>query len=297
VNDEERDLLAKDIVKHMRAEEDGLAEDIVKRVREAEGGTPGVLKNAGEAIGLIAGVVGLAYMLGGLVLALRMLLDGYRAEQAVSVIGLLPRESVITLGFVEVVASAALVGVVVAVIAAAVNKPSHLRDEEPLDGSLVVMLFLASAVAALICVLLLAAQDGWRWQLLLEALFGILAFAALCAGWRALRLAGGDLHHRVSRVLLVAFVFTVAAIPLTAGAASLASFERVRLCVTGYDEPRVGHLIALTTDWAVVGRDDESRPLGTRRTVVVLPGESVTRADTGATTGLPPCPTATDSGA
>src|SRR4051794_18399865 len=46
---------------------------------------PSVIKNAGEAIGLIAGVVAVAYVLGGLAIVGRLLFDGFQAEEAVGV--------------------------------------------------------------------------------------------------------------------------------------------------------------------------------------------------------------------
>jgi hypothetical protein len=64
---------------------------------------PGVsawLDNAGKAISLIAGVVGAAYAVGGLVVTLRVVYHGFSLDDAVSVIGQLPREYVLTTGLV-----------------------------------------------------------------------------------------------------------------------------------------------------------------------------------------------------
>src|SRR3954469_20908952 len=58
------------------------------------------LDNAGKAIGLIAGVVGGAYAVGGLVVTLRVVYHGFSLDDAVSVVGQLPREYVVTTGFV-----------------------------------------------------------------------------------------------------------------------------------------------------------------------------------------------------
>jgi hypothetical protein len=120
---------------------------------------------------------------------------------------------------------------------------------------------LASGAAVVVCVVLLAAQDGWHDRLWLELVPGVLTFAApVCglAGFAAGRWGSSNIAS--AGYLLVAFVFTVATIPLTAGATVLVPFEPVRLCVAGYDVPRDGRLIALTTNWAVVGRHDEGSP-------------------------------------
>lgn len=49
-------------------------------------------------------------MLGGAVLALRLMFDNFRLDAVVNLIGQLPREFVITAGFVEAVAPALVVG-------------------------------------------------------------------------------------------------------------------------------------------------------------------------------------------
>ena len=268
----------------------------VVRQRATPEPKPSVLKNAGEAVGLIAGVVALTYVLGGLVLVLRLVTDGYRAEQAVAVIGELPRERVVSLGFVEVVASAAIVGIVAAVIAAAFNLPSHHRDERSLRQPRVLLplLCLASVLTTVVVLLIfVVSEEEWRPRFWLNILAIPFTFFTLMAAWRALRLAGGGLEHRASRVILVGFVFTVVAIPATLFAAAVARFEEVRLCVVGYDDARTGRLIALTKDSAVMLRDDaKAREY---RTIVSFPGDKITRSDIGDTAELSACPEASAS--
>jgi hypothetical protein len=100
----ERDALVKAVRDGLAADVNSgrLAKDIAEEMTKRPAGVTGVLKNAGEAIGLIVGVVALAYVFGGVVIVLRLITDHSNAEQAVAVIGGLPRELVITLGFVEV---------------------------------------------------------------------------------------------------------------------------------------------------------------------------------------------------
>ena len=50
------------------------------------------LQVAGEAVALLAGVVAAVYSLGGLVLAVRLLSDGFSVDAVVSLLGLAPRE-------------------------------------------------------------------------------------------------------------------------------------------------------------------------------------------------------------
>ena len=58
------------------------------------------IDNAGKAIGLIAGIVALGYAVGGLIVTLRMVYSGFSVDDAVGVVGQLPREFVVAAGFV-----------------------------------------------------------------------------------------------------------------------------------------------------------------------------------------------------
>jgi hypothetical protein len=271
------------------AERARFADDIANRIKAATAESkPSVLKNAGEAVGLIAGIVALTYLLGALVLLLRLVFDGYRAEQAVAVIGELPRERVVSLGFVEVVASAAIIGIFAALFAATINKPSHHRNTGSLwkPPWLIPLLVAVSVAMAGATIVVFERLEDWRWQIWLNLIAIPFTFVILLAGWRALRLAGGDLEHRASRVVLVGFVFTLVTIPTTLFASAVVRFEPVRLCVVGYDEPRTGRVIALTKDSAVITREEASA----QRTIVSFPGDKVTRSDVGDVESLPSCP-------
>ena len=82
--------------------------------------------NPAWLIGLIAGVVALVYLLGGVIYALRLVFDGFSLEAIVGLIGQLPRETVITAGFVEGLGPAVLVGIVVALGYGALDRPTLL---------------------------------------------------------------------------------------------------------------------------------------------------------------------------
>jgi hypothetical protein len=108
---------------------DVIAERVAARLPDGSGARAW-LRTAGEAIGLIAGAVAFVYLLGGLVIALRMIFDRFTLEETVGLIGQLPREFVVTAGFVEVVGISALVGLVAGLVLAAFNRPKRVQSKD-----------------------------------------------------------------------------------------------------------------------------------------------------------------------
>lgn len=92
----------------------------------------GALKTATAAVGLLAGVVAAVYMLGGLVIALRLHLDFVSLQGAVSAVGQIPRETVITAALLNVIALAGGVGLVAAMVYGLADRPRPRGVHEPL---------------------------------------------------------------------------------------------------------------------------------------------------------------------
>ncbi len=76
----------------------------------------GPLKTATAIVGLLTGIVAAVYVLGGLVIALRLLFDHFSIQGAVTVVGQLPRESVVTMALLEVLAPAVGIGLLAAML-------------------------------------------------------------------------------------------------------------------------------------------------------------------------------------
>jgi hypothetical protein len=136
---------------------DAIAERVTTRLSDASA-TGGWLRTAGEAIGLIAGAVAFVYVLGGLVIALRMIFDRFTLEETVGLIGQLPREFVVTAGFVEVIGISGLIGLIAGLGLAAFGKPMrdkhygeelwpNLRHQPPLKAPRWVWLIAPAVVA------------------------------------------------------------------------------------------------------------------------------------------------------
>jgi hypothetical protein len=66
-------------------------------------------------VGLGAALVAFVYVLGGLVMSIRLLADGFSADSVVSLSGQAPRELVISVGLLQAIGPAALVGATAAI--------------------------------------------------------------------------------------------------------------------------------------------------------------------------------------
>jgi hypothetical protein len=284
---------------------DAIAERVATRLSDASGARAW-LRTAGEAIGLIAGAVAFVYLLGGLVIALRMIFDRFTLEETVGLIGQLPREFVVTAGFVEVVGVSALVGLIAGLLLAAFGKPDRdtSNDErwprltdQPLGHRgpptwfwLVglALLFVAPSVAWLVL-----ASD-------LEPLASVVAivaaalpsYGAVCLGWYGLRQVGmtprsGGQRSLGQRALLGGVVWAGMTVPGVLVFLSLVGFEPARVCIRGSDQALTGRLVANTGDQLLLLRREDHPEV---RSVVTVPGDRVERLDYGGDLAdLPSC--------
>src|SRR3954471_22616995 len=90
---------------------------------EPQDGTSRV-KAAGETVALLGAAVTGVYLLGGLVLALRLLSDGFSVDAVVALLGQAPRELVVSAGLVLAIGPAVLVGVGAAMYFGVRNRPA-----------------------------------------------------------------------------------------------------------------------------------------------------------------------------
>ncbi|WP_028066535.1 hypothetical protein [Solirubrobacter soli] len=200
-------------------------------------------------------------------------------------IGAVPREVIISLGFLEVLGSAALAGIVVALIAELFGLPSARPDRRPMSQTPDVRnwLIAASCLVTVVLIAVPAFANGFEWRLLWQAVALPLTILLLLVGWERLRAAGGA---RGVRVVFVWVVFTAVAVPNTMMSAALLRFQDVRLCVDGYEAPLNGKQIAVTPDIAVVTGLD----IGPPRAIVTFPGDAVKRVDSGGLDAATTCP-------
>lgn len=264
--------------------------DAIAATKEPAGQT--WIKNAGEALGLVAGFVAFAYLVGGTVIGLRLLLDRFSLQESVGVIAELPREFVVTAGLVEALAAAALVGVIAALIAIIINRPDENDcNKEIWDPPILVITFAVITLGIPYVVGFIVLGDRMPEALwLLPA--PVLTFCSLCAGWYLLRRAGGLVRYRMSRAALAGLVWTGIAVTPGIVAASFLGFEDARICIRDGGGQLTGGLIASSDSRVLLIRLEEAeRTDDTPRTVDSIPADRVERLDHGDITGLPPCPT------
>jgi hypothetical protein len=112
---------------------EAIATSVARQLQpDAPAGRGEWLKTAGGAVGVIAGGVALVYVLGGFVVAVRLLLDGSSIAEASGVVGQLSREFLITAGLVLVVGVAALCGLIAGLIVGLFDRllPRESQKEE-----------------------------------------------------------------------------------------------------------------------------------------------------------------------
>jgi hypothetical protein len=270
-----------------------------KTDRVGEDNKPAWLVNAGAAVGLVAGIVALGYVLGAGVIAVRLFVDKYWPDEVAGVIGELPREFVITLGFIEGLAVAVSVGVVVGLVAAGWD---WLQTKLTFNTARY-----SAWIFALGCYLFMFGHEGWRPVTLAIFLPSFLLSVA----------AGSVAAHSVSRAATVsstasdlgtadsnkrsrdlgfrvAVAVTAIGMPLCVMFGPIVGFPDARVCVRGSDKPLTGSLVADTKESVVLLRRPEAdREDDSDRTVDTIPADLVARLDFGdikdVVPGLPPC--------
>ena len=240
----------------------------------------GPLKVATAIVGLLAGMVAGLYVLGGLVIALRMLFDSFSLNETVAIIGQLPRELVVTTAMLDVLLPAATLGLMVGLIAAVwadlfgIALPGPGTRVGPLGYFLL----------ALVTGLLVAPAIVHAWQTdgptlsLASSVIGVAAtLLAAYAGWYGLRHVAQQATWPVGSKLLAAaaIVAAVALVPALMFAASLA-FPQAQACVS--DSPAaVEGLLVGEGGGRVLIEQQEGHEAG----IVALPSDHVTKTEYG----------------
>jgi hypothetical protein len=251
------------------------------------------LETAATAVGLLAGVVATVYVLGGLVIALRMLFDHFGVNSAVTIIGQLPREVVVTTAMLDVIAPSAVVGLVVLTVAGVGQQVDLFRLDRPGAASSDVSssgrdtprskgAWIALAVFA--CVLMAPAiievlitvgfpPTFWIGVLLLFAL--VLTFVAAGLSWDLIQERPARWSAPVVVLAAAGLMTSVAMVPAAMFAAAL-PFESAQLCLSGNQVPESGLLIGEGG-----GRVLLEQQLGREASIVTVPADQVTKSEFG----------------
>jgi hypothetical protein len=250
------------------------------------------LKTAAAVVGLLAGVVTGVYLLGGLVIALRLLFDHFSFNSVVTILGALPREPVIATALTDVIAPALTFGLLAAIYYGARNGPGSREGEsDRLDvgfGHRFLRFALLPLVAIVLCLPAIDqayVTDGFSW-LLLTSLLGIaVTYAALATAWYLKRRLGRRHWSRLLRAAAAGALFAVVALTPAVMIASAVPFETAQVCVSGSLLPEKGRLIGEGGDRLLLATGEEDEVA-----VVSLPASQVTRSEYGDLSSAAVCP-------
>jgi hypothetical protein len=247
------------------------------------------LKTATAIVGLLAGVVAGLYVLGGLVIALRMLFDHFSPSLVVTTVGQLPRELVVSTAMLEVLLPALTLGLLAALGVGAFHVikglPRRETQKPQLSRAGGAGLVVVSAVLVAPAVANVIAKEGLRTALLTSVLGLIVTAVAALIAWFAFRLALGCRWPFGGKLLVAgALTAAVALTPAVMLAASL-DFEDALVCTAQSQVPETGQLIGEGGGWVLLEEEFDGEA-----SVRSLPSDEVTKSEFGDLSSTFTCP-------
>jgi hypothetical protein len=251
------------------------------------------LKTASAIAGLLAGIAVLVYILGGLVLALRLQAAGFSFNAVAVTVGQLPRELVIANVMLHVLLPAALVGLVLGILAAFlawVRRGISLPSAQRRPGFVAVVAILLITVVLFIPAILHSTTAGEKVSPIAFVIAGLFTLCAVYAAWHLLRrIEDGDWSPAGKLCVAGAVCAAVAVAPAALFGASL-SFEPAKVCISERPLPEEGALIG-EAGGRVLLADEFSR----EASIVSLPSDQVVKTEYGDLSSSFACPAAPDS--
>ncbi|HEX5527629.1 MAG TPA: hypothetical protein VFX44_10605 [Solirubrobacterales bacterium] len=200
------------------------------------------LKTATAVVGLLAGVVAGIYVMGGLVIALRLLFDHFSLQGAVTAVGQLPRESVVAMAMLNVIGPAVAFGLLAACAYGLFGRPQPrggrglddgkgLERDQLTNGPLwrVALLFagfLAIAVLGTLPALVEAIQTEHVSLLLVPCIYAaVVSYGIVAVGWYRIRRVAREDRSRLDRALVAGLIWAVVALLPALMLASAKPFE------------------------------------------------------------------------
>lgn len=246
---------------------------MIRTMANGESQGSDLVKAVGQAVGLLAGAVGLVYAVGGAVLALRLFIEDLPSR---TIVAQLPRDLLVSVGLAQVV----LPGLAIAALYAAFRTlrgasppPKHLVDQwiEPSARGWL-ELVAASAVPALVITAYSAlrvprVQLEWdlAWLLPLTMLLSMLIILVALRLRATLAATYRDTWNERRPILWMTLVVWLAAVPACLVFAGTFPLLDAKVCTTSGAE-RTGLLIGETSQRIYIGESS-----GAKRQVISLP--------------------------
>jgi hypothetical protein len=257
----------------------------------------GALKTATTVVGLLAGIATGIYVLGGLVIALRLLFDHFAFNSVVTILGQLPREPVIATALTDVIGPAVTFGLLAAIYYGLRNRP-HSREGESdrLDrgfGWKFLLIVFFPLVSIGLCAPAIdqayLTEEGFSWLLATSVIGIAVTYAALATAWFLKRRLGRRRSRpRLLRAAAAGALWANVALTPSVMIASALPFEPAQVCTSGGLLPEKGRLIGEGGGRVLLEQES-----GQEAVVVALPSDQVTRSEfgdlsTGVVCPLPP---------
>jgi hypothetical protein len=257
------------------------------------------LKVATAIVGLLAGLVAAVYMLGGIVIAMRLLFHHASVQGVVTAVGQLPRDSVVATALLNVIAPAAGLGLLLAVVYGLIGLPraraenANKKDDDLLKGKKkrnaagTVAMIVAIAIAGTLPGLHLALRNDGVSPLLFGLLYGAIVTAGIAAACLyAIRRTGSRPGlQRIGRALVAGALWAVIAIVPMTMLAGAKTFERAQVCTTPGQPPVKGRLIGQSSERLLLEEN-----FNKVESIVAIPTEEVTESEYGDLSSTFVCP-------
>ena len=251
------------------------------------------LKTASAVVGLLAGVVVVIYVAGGLVLALRLFFDHFQQDEVVSSVAQLPRETVVTAALLGVFALVGIVGLVATLISGILARP---RPHPPRSFSagrvigFVALFLLVPLLVSLPALLHAIGQEETSRGLWVYFIGAAVTAGLLVGGWHLLGEIGGHaVWSRGEKAVASGAVWAAIAVIPVIMFGGTRSFVTAQVCTTGAELPVKAKLIGESSDRVFLEEE-----FGNEAAILELPSGQITRSEYGDLSSTFACPLSPD---
>lgn len=251
----------------------------------------GWLGTATKVAGLLAGAVAATYVLGGAIIALRLLFEGFSAASVVTLLGQLPRELVMSTALLEAFGPAVIVGIAAALVYGALDRPQprpvaegktpeeadRLTSQPRRTRTFVVLILISTGM--MIPALMQALEASGLSEVLLvgAVLFALLVtFSLAAAGWYLIRRTGRKGLSRLPAAAAAGTIWAAMAVIPAVMFSGAVEFEETQACIAGSATAVSGLLVGETSQHLLLATDFEDE-----ESVLSLPADQVTKSEYG----------------
>ena len=256
-------------------------------------GLTSALKVAGGIVGILAGLVAGIYMIGGVVIALRLLFHHAALQGIVTAVGQLPRDSVLATALLNVIAPAVGIGLLLAVLYGAFGQPKSRGDSgdslttgKRAIGFLVLVLAIVT-LGTLPGLIVALRNDGLSLLIFVVLGYGAVVTAGIataCLYW-VRRVGRQEGWAQIGRAVAAGGLWAVIAIVPMTMLAGAKTFERAQICTTPGQPPLKGRLIGQSSERLLLEEN-----FSKVESIVAIPTAEVTESEYGDLSSTFACP-------